>query len=282
MASHNTITNAQLAAVVANLLTNPFSDHIDSQESFEGFITDIANVICDYCGGVVLHPARYAPAKDSDKWGDHYQVVIGSSESSSEDDVFQAPPVVVAPADVFSILLDMSSLHVDAIKKGIEKGTYKAIDEVDLSTKELALEKTKPIVQNHPHTSFTLSTSNLVDIVPVKCWNDYNDDKGAMTHQIDVDDRRATAGQIFVDVGALEGPVDDFFGVTLEVNANPLNSAEYIPCMHIHFDSDNCALSLFKIGDRILMRPGTDRPHEQFIHQVHGVAEALYWIDSVQ
>lgn len=50
------ITAAELAQIVNKLLTGD-SGEVDSAEAFSGFMTDIAKVICDYCGGEVRHPA---------------------------------------------------------------------------------------------------------------------------------------------------------------------------------------------------------------------------------
>lgn len=50
------ISRHELAALVSKLLTENHGD-IDSFEGFQGFMTDIAKVVCDHCGGEVLNPA---------------------------------------------------------------------------------------------------------------------------------------------------------------------------------------------------------------------------------
>jgi len=97
------------------------------------------------------------------------------------------------------------------------------------------------------------------DSVLVKHWDAYSQSNNtANTHQIDVDDQRQTNGQLYVTVGALEGSLDDMLSITVEVNTNPLTGIEDVPCAHVHFDGDACAVSLFKIGEKILVRPETD------------------------
>lgn len=124
------------------------------------------------------------------------------------------------------------------------------------------------------------STSTTSQI-PVKYWEDYGNEKqdASMTHSFDVDDQRKSGGQMFVDIGAIDGNVDDMLGVTMEINANPLNGIDHVPCAHIHFDGDNLAVSLFKIGSKILMRPETDVSINQVQEVAFGVAETMYWIE---
>ncbi len=48
------ITNGELAEIVTGLLVGRLaSEHLDSTEKYAAFMTDIANVICDHCGGEV-------------------------------------------------------------------------------------------------------------------------------------------------------------------------------------------------------------------------------------
>lgn len=52
------ITAAELAEIVTNLLTDPEgSGELATSEQFSRFMTDIANVVCDHCGGETRHPA---------------------------------------------------------------------------------------------------------------------------------------------------------------------------------------------------------------------------------
>lgn len=52
------VTAKELAGVVSRLLTETeLTGELDSQEKFQGFMTDIAKVVCDYCGGEVLNSA---------------------------------------------------------------------------------------------------------------------------------------------------------------------------------------------------------------------------------
>lgn len=50
------ITAAELAQIVNKLLAGN-SGEVETTEAFSGFMTEIAKVICDYCGGEVRHPA---------------------------------------------------------------------------------------------------------------------------------------------------------------------------------------------------------------------------------
>lgn len=100
-------------------------------------------------------------------------------------------------------------------------------------------------------------------------------------HQFDIDDQRETGGQAYITVGALEGDLDDMLSVTMEVNTNPLNGIDHVPCAHVHFDGDNLAVSLFKIGNKILVRPETGVTVEPFDTHFNadGPIETMYWIE---
>ncbi|MBF1166086.1 hypothetical protein [Burkholderia cenocepacia] len=115
--------------------------------------------------------------------------------------------------------------------------------------------------------------------VQVKHWEAYGIEGTGNTHQFDIDDQRSGSGQAYVTVGALEGDLDDMLSVTMEVGTNPLNGLDQVACAHVHFDGDSLAMSLFKIGDKILMRPETDVSIRPFYQEVNGRSEQLYWID---
>lgn len=51
------ITAAELAEIVTKLLTTD-SGEVDSYEGFETFMTGIAQVVCDHCGGEIHNPAE--------------------------------------------------------------------------------------------------------------------------------------------------------------------------------------------------------------------------------
>lgn len=117
--------------------------------------------------------------------------------------------------------------------------------------------------------------------VPVCHWEGYQEMTGhVMTHQFDLDDQRKTNGQAYLTLGALEGKVDDLLSVTMEVSTNPLTGEEPVPCVHVHFDADNLAMSLFKIGDDILIRPEANVLVKPEREQIGKVVETLYRVKT--
>jgi len=55
------ITPTELATIVTTLLCNPdAAGELDSTEKFSAFMTDIAKVVCDHCGGQVMQPADHS------------------------------------------------------------------------------------------------------------------------------------------------------------------------------------------------------------------------------
>ena len=54
------LTPSDLAKLVTALLTNPESvGELETDAKFKAFVTDIAETICDHCGGEVRNPADY-------------------------------------------------------------------------------------------------------------------------------------------------------------------------------------------------------------------------------
>ena len=52
-------TAQETAEIVTRLLTDTLATgQLEGFEAFQGFMTDIAQVICDYCGGEIHHPAE--------------------------------------------------------------------------------------------------------------------------------------------------------------------------------------------------------------------------------
>ena len=133
-----------------------------------------------------------------------------------------------------------------------------------------AIEHVKSILLNKASTT----------VFPVKHWDAYLDDGAAMSHMLAVTDDRAKSGQIFLDLEKIDGGYDDALSVTMEVNTNPL-SDEAAPAAHVHFNDDNVAFTLIKVGEDILLRPETDVELESCSILVNGITESMYWVRKV-
>ena len=98
------------------------------------------------------------------------------------------------------------------------------------------------------------------DIPPVYLWSSvhYNgDDETGPEFEIQLVDQRISNGQLFIDMAPKNGRIDDTLSLTLEINRLPEGNAD-TQCAHLHFDSDNLAMSIFKQGDAYILRPETD------------------------
>ena len=77
------ISPEELAKIVTDLLTNPdATGALDEAKTFSSFMTQIAQTVCDHCGGEVLAPAsRFA----DDKW---YVAIIGNDSLPEDGGIF--------------------------------------------------------------------------------------------------------------------------------------------------------------------------------------------------
>lgn len=124
---------------------------------------------------------------------------------------------------------------------------------------------------------------------PVKYWADYGDNSASMTHLFELEDQTATAGQAYITLSKpvpkdateeqQEALYENYLSATMEINENPLSPGEFVPCLHLHFNGDELALSFFKVGKRFLVRPETDICISSFVENIHGRREYLYWVD---
>lgn len=81
-------------------------------------------------------------------------------------------------------------------------------------------------------------------------------DTEGLAFKCEIRDMRRTNGQVTVDIVPESGSPDDGLYTTFEINR--LNgSKDECPCLHVAFDHDNMALSLFKQGDKFILRPET-------------------------
>lgn len=67
-------------------------------------------------------------------------------------------------------------------------------------------------------------------------------------------DRREVSGKFDVTMAPVDGYADDLLYVMFEVNRLP-GSKDDSQCVHIHFDSENLAMSVYKQGNKFILRP---------------------------
>jgi|LakWasM116_HOW13_FD_contig_41_233141_length_2962_multi_16_in_0_out_0_3 hypothetical protein len=76
----------------------------------------------------------------------------------------------------------------------------------------------------------------------------------AFDFEIEVTDQRATNGQLFVDVGVVEGNIDDILSATFDIDKLPGTEIS-TQAMSLNFDCDVPAVKIFKKGDSYIIRP---------------------------
>lgn len=83
-----------------------------------------------------------------------------------------------------------------------------------------------------------------------------SEDDGSTPFVLGAWDRRAASGQFDVTMAPADGDVDDLLYTMFEVNRIPGSKCD-TQCVHIHFDSENLAFSVFKQGSSYVVRPET-------------------------
>lgn len=103
----------------------------------------------------------------------------------------------------------------------------------------------------------------MPDDEPVAYWNSsiYKGDMGEAGFPteflMELDDRRASSGQLSVTIGSSEGDVDDILDAHFEIGCVP-GSRDATQSMLVHFDQDNLAFRLYKQGSKYILSPETD------------------------
>lgn len=91
----------------------------------------------------------------------------------------------------------------------------------------------------------------------VKHWNAKELEQEGETlqqFQMDVTDNRKANGQVFVDLGSVDGNVDDCLSVIVEVS-KPTPEGEDTQAVHIGLDNGDNLLSLYKCGSGFILEP---------------------------
>lgn len=80
--------------------------------------------------------------------------------------------------------------------------------------------------------------------------------KDIPSHEFEITDHRQSNGQLYVDIAAIGGNMDDILSATFEING--LTDDVQTQCMHLAFGSGDNAASFFKYNDayRIRLEPG--------------------------
>lgn len=98
------------------------------------------------------------------------------------------------------------------------------------------------------------------DIVPVSHWGstDYQGEIPAGDRFLmEVVDKREQCGQLYIDVGAEDGDTDDILTASFEISNLP-GSRTHTQAMHLHFNDNAMAMTVFKQGDKYILRPETN------------------------
>lgn len=110
--------------------------------------------------------------------------------------------------------------------------------------------------------TFDSDTDPATNAIPVSHWNSTQygaEVEPSSTYAMRLCDRRATHGQLFIDVQPDSGHTDDLgLGVVIEINNTPGMDHSHVPCAHINFGNGALGFSIFQDGlDNLVLRPET-------------------------
>lgn len=115
-------------------------------------------------------------------------------------------------------------------------------------------------------------------VVPVKYWNAYEDPNHPMGFAFEIEDNRRHNGQAILTIAAEGGRLEDMLSVTMEVNTDPATGSE-VPAASVHFDDSGVAAYLYKIGERILVRPESEVTLTRDTVNFNGINESVFWLE---
>lgn len=107
----------------------------------------------------------------------------------------------------------------------------------------------------------SLMVENALDFVVTNYRLIYPEDQGGgniqneFNYELEITDHRAVSGQLYVDCAHASNNIE-VMATTFEVNVLP-GTETVTQCMHLLFDDDNAAMSVFKKGDSYIIRPET-------------------------
>ena len=235
------VNPAELAGIVAALLTNPSKmGELETAEQFSGFFGDIADVVARYCGGRVR---EVVPPEDHGDVVTPYLVTIRPDETLPS---LARNAWASADPEGFEGVGDQDGDGLESLSKACAEARIT----VAAAVAELA------------------ATCGGKSTVQVGHWELHAQNPNARTYDFHVDDQRASNGQAFVSLTGNKGE-HDCMDVSIEVNrfdaltgvrtmGSGPSPGHDTPCVHVHFDGDALAFSVFKWGNALLMRPEVD------------------------
>lgn len=100
----------------------------------------------------------------------------------------------------------------------------------------------------------TLPKGDGASVVDVAHFAKHGSDDEPRNYGLEVLDHRREAGQLAVSLQAKDGHTDEGVYAFMEVNDFPEMKVDEAPCLHLHFDEGNLAMSIYRVGDDYFIR----------------------------
>lgn len=153
----------------------------------------------------------------------------------------------------FSELVCMAESFLEDVESGIADGTYLASDNPDLAKQRKAVDAAKNELElGELPTPGNFKIRKTIALRDAECYG--GDSKVKKDFVIDIDSQIGSNGQLFFDIAPESGNLDDVLSLTAEINKLP-GTDTATQCVHVHFDCDNLAFSIFKIANGMVVRP---------------------------
>lgn len=149
---------------------------------------------------------------------------------------------------------DSDAITID-VPNTIEKSSWEELDYIEELVKGQGYEfLTYFSTESELDTlSYRLNEAKPQTIRTVKHWNHAEMPDDIPEYQMDVNDQRQTSGQLYVDLGPLDGDIDDCLSVIVEVTMLP--NGTHTQAINIALDNSDNVISLFKQADKLILEP---------------------------
>lgn len=111
----------------------------------------------------------------------------------------------------------------------------------------------------HPGEIIISASQDTLKQVEVSFWgSEHFQHKNSLIDYflMEVIDKRLSSGRMYINVASEYGNINNIMPLAIEISHLP-GTTDGTQCVHLHFDNNNLAMSIFKQGGTYILRPET-------------------------